>query len=65
MMIDERRETLRRKYLSLGTGELAAAAVFAAVSVVAVMPRVEIRQDSAALWSALIPLLVLLVQAGI
>lgn len=63
-MIDERRETLRRKYLSLGTGELAAA-VFAAVSVVAVMPRVEIRQDSAALWSALIPLLVLLVQAGI
>lgn len=65
MMIDEPRETLRRKYLSLGTGELAAAAVFAAVSVIAVMPRVEIRQDSAALWSALIPLLVLLVQAGI
>ncbi|CAG7635880.1 hypothetical protein SIM91_04725 [Rhodococcus opacus] len=65
MMVDERRETLRRKYLSLGTGELAAAAVFAAVPVIAVIPRVEIRQDSTALWSALIPLLVILIQAGI
>ena len=63
-MLDERREKLRRKYLSLGTGELVAAAVFAAVAVSVVMPRLEIRQDSAALWSALTPLLIILVQAG-
>ena len=63
-MLDERRETLRRKYLSLGTGELVAAAVFAAVAVGIVMPRLETRQDSAALWSALTPLLIILVQAG-
>ena len=63
-MPDERRATLRRKYLSLGTGELVAAAVFAAVAVGVVMPRLETRQDSAALWSALAPLLIILVQAG-
>ena len=63
-MSDERRATLRRKYLSLGTGELVAAAVFAAVAVGIVMPRLETRQDSAALWSALAPLLIILVQAG-
>ena len=55
---------MRRKYLSLGTGELVAAAVFAAVAVNVVMPRLETRQDSAALWSALAPLLIILVQAG-
>ena len=55
---------MRRKYLSLGTGELVAAAVFAAVAVSVVMPRLETRQDSAALWSALAPLLIILVQAG-
>lgn len=63
-MLDERRETLRRKYLSLGMGELVAAGVFAAIAVSVVMPRLEIRQDSAALWSALAPLLIILVQAG-
>ncbi|WP_009480277.1 hypothetical protein [Rhodococcus sp. JVH1] len=51
--------------MSLGTGEVAAAAVFAAVSVTLAISRLEIRQDSAALWSALFPLLVILVQAGI
>jgi len=55
---------MRRKYLSLGTGELVAATVFAAVAISVVMPRLEIRQDSAALWSALAPLLIILVQAG-
>lgn len=44
--------------MSLGTGELAAAAVFAAV------PQLTGYQDQVALWSALIPLLVILVQAG-
>ncbi len=46
-------------------GELAAAAVFAAVAVGVVTPRLEGPQDSAALWSALAPLLVILVQAGV
>jgi hypothetical protein len=54
-----RRETRRRKYLSLGIGELAAAAVFAAV-----LPRLVGQADQRALWCALIPLLVVLVQAG-
>ncbi|WP_285181587.1 hypothetical protein [Rhodococcus sp. MEB032] len=57
--------SLRRRYLSLGLGELAAAAVFAAVAVGVVMPRLEGPKDSAALWSALAPLLVILVQAGV
>ncbi len=63
-MLDERRETLRRKYLSLGLGEFVAAAVFAAVAVTVAMPQLEMRQDSVALWSALVPLLIILVQAG-
>ncbi|REK84131.1 hypothetical protein DVG80_23040 [Rhodococcus erythropolis] len=57
--------SLRRRYLSLGLGELAAAGVFAAVAVSVVMPRLEGPKDSAALWSALAPLLVVLVQAGV
>ncbi|WP_341513863.1 hypothetical protein AAC389_23155 [Rhodococcus qingshengii] len=64
-MVDQRRKSLRRRYLSLGLGELAAAAVFAAVAVGVVMPRLEGPKDSAALWSALAPLLVILVQAGV
>ena len=64
-MVDQRRQSLRRRYLSLGLGELAAAAVFAVVAVGVVMPRLEGSQDSAALWSALAPLLVILVQAGV
>ncbi|MDJ0402974.1 hypothetical protein QNA23_05770 [Rhodococcus erythropolis] len=59
-MVDQRRQSLRRKYLNLGLGELAAAAVFAAVAVGFVMPRLEGSQDCA----ALAPLLVILVQAG-
>ena len=57
--------SLRRRYLSLGLGELAAAGVLAAVAVSVVMPRLEGPHDSAALWSALAPLLVVLVQAGV
>lgn len=62
--MDERREALRRKYLNLGVGELAAASVFGFVAVTFVMPRLEGPHDYAALWSALAPLLVILVQAG-
>ncbi|GAB7518287.1 hypothetical protein [Rhodococcus sp. no. 34] len=64
-MVDQRRKSLRRRYLSLGLGELAAAGVFAAAAVGVVMPRLEGPKDSAALWSALAPLLVILVQAGV
>ena len=55
---------MRRKYLNLGVGELVAGLVFAIVATVFVMPRFRAGSDAAALWSALIPLLVILVQAG-
>lgn len=55
---------MRRKYLNLGLGELAAAAVFAGVAALVVTPRLTAGSDAAALWAALIPLLVILVQAG-
>ncbi|MEV1131196.1 hypothetical protein [Agromyces sp. NPDC049794] len=64
-MTGERRRTLRRKYLSLGSGELAAAVVFAAVAIWFVAPRLSSPTDVAALWSALTPLFVVLVQAGV
>ncbi|KGN37091.1 hypothetical protein [Knoellia subterranea] len=54
---------LRRRYLSLGTGELVAATVFALLAHFSVAPRLD--PDAVpALWSALVPLLVILVQAG-
>jgi hypothetical protein len=59
-----RRERRRRKYLSLGTGELAAVAVFALIGTL-VSSRVEPQQSALAFWSALVPLLVVLTQAGI
>lgn len=61
-MVDERTR-LRRRYLSLGAGELAAAAAFALVAAATLGPRLDGR-ETAALWSALTPLLVVLVQAG-
>lgn len=63
-MVDQRRRELRGKYLNLGVGELAAAVVFAVVASTLVMPRLGGPDDPAALWSALVPLLVVLVQAG-
>ena len=62
---ESRRRALDRRLLNLGTGELVAAAVFAGVAVVAVMPRLGDRGDVVALWAALLPLLVILVQAGV
>lgn len=44
-------------------GELAAAAVFTVVAVTTVIPRLN-EEDQVALWSAIIPLLVILVQTG-
>ncbi|KGN31304.1 hypothetical protein N802_04240 [Knoellia sinensis KCTC 19936] len=55
---------LRRKYLSLGAGEFVAAAVFAGAAVFSVAPRLEGDDEVRALWSALGPLLVVLVQGG-
>lgn len=64
-MSDDRREILRRKYLSLGAGELTAAALFAAFAAFVLVPRFEYPYAAGALWSALIPLLVVLAQAGV
>lgn len=55
---------MRRRYVSLGMGELAAAAVFTVVAVTTVIPRLTDHEDQVALWSGIIPLLVILVQAG-
>lgn len=60
-----RREERRRKYLRLGTGELAAASVFLVAAQFLVVPRLTQPQDRMALWSALIPLLFVLVSAGV
>jgi hypothetical protein len=57
------RQRLRRKYLSLGLGELTAAAVFALVGVIQVAPRLD-QPNVFAFWSALTPLLLILVQMG-
>lgn len=60
----DRREALRRKYLGLGLGELVSAAVFCAVAVFLIAPRLPDEWGVRALWSAVIPLLLVLVQAG-
>lgn len=57
------RARLRRRYLSLGLGEWAAAAVFAVVAATTVAPRLDGR-GAQALWWALAPLLLVLLQAG-
>ncbi|MFI6822416.1 hypothetical protein ACIBJE_15900 [Micromonospora sp. NPDC050187] len=64
-MSTERRQELRGKYLKLGTGELAAAISFIVVAIALVMPRLAGPDESLALLSALVPLLAILVQAGV
>lgn len=64
-MVNERVEAARRKYLSLGVGELVAAAVFFGVARFSVLPRMEGQRDTLVLWSALIPLLAVLVQGSV
>ena len=59
------RERLRRRYLSLGLGELAAAIAFAVIAVTTVGPRLSDQRSVVALWCALAPLLLVLVQAGV
>ncbi|MGC4192125.1 MAG: hypothetical protein QM589_13310 [Thermomicrobiales bacterium] len=55
---------LRRIYLRLGSGELVAAVVFAAVGAARIAPKLD-RSARPVLWSVLAPLLAILVQAGI
>ena len=62
-MSDERCDRLRRTYLRLGTGELAAAAAFTFLGVVVVAPRLP-GGDDRALAGALLPLVLVLAQAG-
>jgi hypothetical protein len=63
-MPPDRRAALRRRYLSLGSGELAAAAVFVVLGAATIGPRLRDGSERLALWSALIPLTVILVQTG-
>lgn len=60
-----KRAVRRRKYLSLGIGELTAAAVFFSVALLFVTPRLPQAQDRVALWAALVPLLAVLAAAGL
>lgn len=64
-MTSEGQERLLRRCTSLGVGELTAAAVFAVVAGSRVLPVIESRRDALALWSALVPLLAILVQPGV
>lgn len=61
--MSERFSRLRRKYLSLGLGELAAVSAFAAAALVW-QQRLDSAGAVAALWFALVPLEFVLVQAG-
>ncbi|MDV3220304.1 hypothetical protein [Intrasporangium sp.] len=55
---------MRRRYLSLGLGELASAFLFLVVASNLTVTRLGAGRDALAVWSALVPLLVVLVQAG-
>ena len=59
MTVQDGRDARRRRYLHLGVGELVAAVVFALV-----LPRTVDAFERRALWAALIPLLVVLLQGG-
>lgn len=59
------RQRLRRKYLSLGSGELVAAGVFLGIGVVQIAPLLGAAGSALALWFALGPLVVILLQAGV
>ena len=63
-MNPDRRLVLRRKYLSLGLGELTACVMFAAVAAGLIVPELASPSDGAGLWFALVPLLGVLLQAG-
>lgn len=56
---------LRRAHLSLGIGEIAAALVFCGAMAWVIAPRIASASDQRVLWAALVPLAVILIQAGI
>ncbi len=59
----DHRQAMRSTYLNLAAGELAAVAAFIVVAVNAIAPRLD-GSSRVALWCALVPLLVVLVQGG-
>ena len=61
---EERRRQRRRRYLSIGTGELSAAGIFTFLAVTVVIPSLPGPNTPRAVWSALLPLLFILVQGG-
>src|SRR5699024_1460407 len=61
--VADRTHEMRRRYTSLGLGELCAAGVFAAVAVAQPIPLAP--PATLALWCALGPLLAVLLQAGV
>lgn len=63
-MSDSRRDDRRRRYLSLGVGEFFAATVFVVIALTTLAPRFEGTRGAAALWCALVPLIVILAQGG-
>ena len=63
-LTEERRQQLRRRYLTIGTGEFSAAAVFVWVAVTVATPLLPGRDVARALWSVLLPLLLILGQGG-
>jgi len=64
-MVREPVRQLRRTYLRLGLGETAAAVVFCGAMVCAVAPRLGSPSGQVAVWAALVPLVVVLGQAGL
>ncbi len=58
-----RRTALRKRYLSLGLGELTSAAVFIIGSLYAIQPHLT-TDEPPLVWAALTPLVAILVQAG-
>lgn len=61
-MLNRGRQRLSRKLLGLGTGEVVAAAIFV---LLAVQVTARIGAAAPALWSALVPLLLVLLQGGV
>lgn len=61
---EDRRAALRRRYLSLGIGELAAVVVLAFAALTVVVPRLGSDQAVASFLVAMVPLVLVLCQAG-
>ena len=58
------RQRLRRRYLSLGVGELVAAGLFLGIGVAQLAPQLGGPTTALPLWFALTPLVLILLQAG-